>query len=124
MNEAGAFSSQIREMTTDALSYWEVRRLFYNLILAVIVVAHFIEAYPVSRETITVNGMLGLFLLAVVANVAFTAVYLADVFIQFSGFRDSRSSWRWILLLVGFAFAGILTHFVSSGMFISVSVHR
>lgn len=68
--------------------------------------------------------MLGLFLLAVVANVAFTAVYLADVFIQFSGFRDSRSSWRWILLLVGFAFAGILTHFVSSGMFISVSVHR
>ncbi|HKA34090.1 MAG TPA: hypothetical protein VKH64_12800, partial [Candidatus Binatia bacterium] len=75
MNEAGAFSSQIREMTTDALSYWEVRRLFYNLILAVIVVAHFIEAYPVSRETITVNGMLGLFLLAVVANVAFTAVF-------------------------------------------------
>jgi hypothetical protein len=44
-------------------------------------------------------------------------VYVADVFIQFSGFRASRGRWRWVLLLVGFAFAGTLTHFFTSGIF-------
>lgn len=118
MNEVGGFSSQMRELTTDALRYWEVRRLAYNLILALIVVAHFIVAYPGSKHTITVNGLLGLFLLAVLANIAFTAIYIVDIFIQFSGFRNSRASWRWILLIVGFAFAAIITHFVSTGMFV------
>jgi energy-coupling factor transporter transmembrane protein EcfT len=55
--------------------------------------------------------------LAVLANIAYSAVYVADVFIQFSGFRTSRLRWRWLLLLVGFAFAGVLTHFFSNGMF-------
>jgi len=36
------------------------------------------------------TGVLGLFLLAVLANVAYSAVYVADVFIQSSGFRASR----------------------------------
>jgi len=59
-----------------------------------------------SPTFVTFDGVLGLFLLAVLANVAYSAVYLADVFIQFSGFRASRARWRWILLGVGFAFAG------------------
>jgi len=53
----------------------------------------------------------------VVANVAYSAVYVADVFIQFSGFRNSRMQWRWALLVVGFAFAAVITHFVSAGAF-------
>jgi hypothetical protein len=58
-----------------------------------------------------------LFLLGVLANVAFSAVYLADVFVQFSGFRASRARWRWVLLGVGFSFAAVLTHFFASGVF-------
>jgi hypothetical protein len=111
-------SSQLRELTTDALSYWEIRRIFYNLILAFIVVVHFIANYPGSKGAITIDGLLGLFLLAVIANIAFTAVYLPDVFIQFSGFRESRSSWRIALLVVGFAFAAVITHLISSNLFV------
>jgi hypothetical protein len=51
------------------------------------------------------------------ANVAYSVVYVADVFIQFSGFRASRARWRWVLLIVGFAFAGVLTHFFSAAAF-------
>jgi hypothetical protein len=108
---------QLRDLTTDALRYWELRRVFYNALLAVIVLGHFAASWPASRSSVTFDGVLGLFLLAVLANVAYSAVYIADVFIQFSGFRASRARWRWVLLVVGFAFAGVLTHFMSTGMF-------
>ena len=62
-----------------------------------------------------------MFILAVLASVAYSAVYVADLFIQLSGFRERRAAWRWALLVVGFAFAAILTHFVSIGV---VSVPR
>jgi len=107
----------LRELTTDALRHWERRRLFYNLILAVIVTAHFTAAWPRSTSALTVDGLLGMFILAVLANVAYSAVYVADVFIQLSGFRDWRTRWRPILLLVGFTFAAVLTHFFSRSMF-------
>jgi hypothetical protein len=120
-NDSSLNFAQLREFTTDALRYWEVRRLFYNPILAIIVLAHFVAAWPSSRDTLTVDGALGLFLLAVLANVAYCAAYVADVFIQLSGFRASRSRWRWLLALVGFAFASVLTHFFASGIFASGS---
>jgi hypothetical protein len=108
---------QLRELITDALRYWELRRLFYNALLALIVLGHFMMAWPASRTSVTSDAVLGLFVLAVLANVAYSVVYVADVFIQFSGFRSSRARWRWVLLVVGFAFAAVLTHFVSSGAF-------
>ena len=113
--------TQLREFTTDALRYWELRRLFYNLLLAAIVAGHFIAAWPASGSTITFNGVLRLFVLAVLANIAYSAVYVADVFIQLSGFRAGRMRWRWVLLLVGFSFAAVLTHFFSTAMFSSRS---
>jgi hypothetical protein len=113
---AGVFL-HLREVVTDSLRYWERRRIFYNLVLAVIVGAHVMAAWPRSRSALTVDGVLRLFVLAVLANVAYSAVYVADVFIQVSGFRDGRAGWRWILLAVGFTFAAVLAHFVSAGLF-------
>jgi hypothetical protein len=109
--------SQLGALITDALRYWELRRVFYNALLVLIVVGHFIASWPASKRELTMDSALGLFLLAVAANIAYSAVYVADVFIQFSGFRNSRAQWRWALLAVGFAFAAVITHFVSSGAF-------
>jgi hypothetical protein len=61
--------AQLRELVTDALRYWELRRLFYNALLALIVLGHFLEAWPASKQSITFDGALGLFILAVIANV-------------------------------------------------------
>ena len=109
--------SHLRELITDALRYWELRRLFYNALLALIVLAHFAVSWPASRSSVGFDEILGLFLMAVLANVAYSAVYLADLFIQLSGFRASRTRWRWVLLGVGFTFAAVLTHFFAGGMF-------
>ena len=107
----------LRDLTTDALQYWERSRVFYNALLAVIVAAHFAAAWPRSHGSLTLDATLGLFVLAVLANVAYSTVYVADVFIQLSGFYAARPIWRRALLTVGFAFAAVLTHFFSSGMF-------
>jgi len=107
------------ELTTDALRYWELRRIFYNLLLAVIVIAHVAAAWPRSRQALTLDSALGLFILTVVANVAYSVVYAADIFIQFSGFRASRTAWRRVLMAGGFPFAGVLTHFVAANIVVA-----
>ena len=58
---------------SDAIRYWEPRRILYNLVLAAIVLACFIVALPVSKGLITLDSVLVLFLLAVLANVAYCA---------------------------------------------------
>lgn len=77
--------SDFREYFTDAIRFWEPRRVLYNLALAVIVVAYFLAGYPKSKLVLSIDFALGLFLLAVAANVAYCAAYLADIFVQASG---------------------------------------
>jgi hypothetical protein len=66
---------------------------------------------------LTTDSVLVLFLLAVVANVAYCAAYRVGIFARMSGFRELWRSARWILFAVGLTFAAILTRFASIGMF-------
>jgi hypothetical protein len=91
--------ADVREYATDAIKFWERWRLVYNLILAAI------------------DFCLGLFLLAVIANVAYCAAYIADIFAQASGFRDVWRRYRMVLFVVGTLFASIITRFIAKGMF-------
>ena len=106
-----------RESITDAIRFWEPRRLAYNALLSVIVLFYFLRAYPASKAVLTLDSILGLFLLAVLANVAYCAAYLADAFAQWSSYGDDWRQYRWILFAVGMLFAGILTRFVAIGIF-------
>jgi hypothetical protein len=99
------------------LRHWEPRRLIYNGVLGLIVLCDFFLALPTSREKLSFDLVLAFFLLAVLANIAYCAVYLADLFVQFSGLD---SAWRWgrvVLLVIGTAFAATLAHFFAKGMF-------
>jgi hypothetical protein len=111
-------AAPLREYVSDAIRFWERGRILYNLALTAIVVLHFVSAYPSSRKVLSVNFGLGVFLLAVVANVAYCAAYLVDVFAQSSAFRDVWRKYRWLLLALGTTFAAIITHFVAMGMFV------
>lgn len=108
---------QWREYLSNAIRYWEPRRIFYNVLLAAIVIIHFVKELPYSKTVLQVNSLLLLFLLAVLANVAYCAAYVPDVFAQASGLRESWLRYRWVVLVVGLAFAGVLTHFWSIAMF-------
>ena len=106
-----------REYLTNAIRYWEPRRVLYNVVLAVIVIIHFAQGLPFSRTVLQFNLFLLLFALAVLANVAYCAAYLPDVFAQTSNFRNIWLRFRWVLFCIGLAFAAVLTHFFSLSMF-------
>jgi hypothetical protein len=102
---------------TDAIRYWEPLRIGYNVVLAVIVLVYFWIGYPASKSALSGNLAQFVFILAVLANVAYCAVYLVDVFAQASGYRDVWRKFRWLLFLIGTLFAGIITHFFAMGLF-------
>jgi hypothetical protein len=110
-------TSDLRGYLTDAIKFWEPWRLVYNLALAMIVVIYFALGYPQSRTAVTIDFCLGLFLLAVIANVAYCAAYVVDIFAQASGFREVWRRYRRLLFAVGTTFAVIITRFIAMGMF-------
>src|ERR1700694_3582713 len=110
-------NANVREYVTDAIKFWERWRLVYNLALAAVVIIHFAAGYLASRTILSPDLGSGLFLLAVVANIAYCAAYIADIFAQASGFRELWQRYRWLLFAIGTTFAAIITHFVAMGMF-------
>jgi hypothetical protein len=95
--------------------------LAYHAALVVIVIVYFWIGYPGSKAELSVNSILFIFLLAVLANVAYCAASLVDVFAQASGFRETWRKIRWILFVIGLFFAGVLTRFWAVAMFASSS---
>jgi hypothetical protein len=53
------------------------------------------------------DSLLVLFVLAVLANVAYCAAYIVDVVAQISAFRSTWLRIRWMLLGLGVLFAGV-----------------
>ena len=108
-----------REALTNAIQYWEPRRIIYNLVLATVVAIHAIVSWfePGPVPAITSDAVLSLFLLAVLANVAYCAAYVPDIPAQLSGFRTEWLRLRFVVFLVGIAFAAILAHFYSRSFF-------
>ena len=89
----------------------------YNLVLAAVVLTYFAMGLPATQQLLTVNFVLFLFLLAVLANVGYCAAYAVDIFAQTSGFRERWQKFRWLLFLIGTAFAGAITGFWSMAIF-------
>lgn len=111
------FFARLSGYVANGLRYWEPRRLIYNGVLAVVVLGHFSLAWPGSRDKLSVDLVLGVFFLAVLANVAYCAAYLPDLFVQFSGFDEPWRRGRPVLLAIGTAFAATITHFFAKGLF-------
>ncbi|MEK0451688.1 MAG: hypothetical protein RL088_3956 [Verrucomicrobiota bacterium] len=107
----------MREIITDAIRYWEPRRIAYNVVLAAIVCGYFASNLPASKATLSIDGVLTLFLLAVLANGCYCAAYVADVFAQYSAFRTTWIERRWVLFALGLAIAAIMTRFFALGFF-------
>jgi hypothetical protein len=107
----------LREAVTSAIRYWEPRRLIFNIVLAVVVMACFAFNYPFSKSIISLDFVLVLFLLAVLANVAYCAAYVVDIFASASGYREQWWKLRWIIFAIGLLFAAIITRFFALGFF-------
>jgi len=110
-------NTDIREITSNAISFWERCRIIYNVVLGLIVLIYFLLGLKHHSAAFTLDGVLGFFILAVVANIFFCAAYLPDVFAQFSAFRPVWLRIRWVLFLVGLAIAAIFTRWTAISAF-------
>src|SRR2546423_15631824 len=107
----------VRDAWTAAMRYWEVRPIAYNANLAVVVAVVFVAQWPQSRLALSTDLAQTLFILAVLANVAYCAAYVVDVAAQYSGFRAAWRRYRWLLFAVGVVFASIIARFFAVGLF-------
>jgi amino acid transporter len=110
----------VRDAITVALRYWEPRRLPFNGVLFAVVAICFMIGWPASRQVLNFDSILGLFVLAVLANVAYCAAYIPDIVIQQSELREKWLRWRWLLLWVGTLFAAAITYFLTWGILANV----
>jgi hypothetical protein len=104
-----------REMLTDALRYWEWRRIAYNAVLAAVVIAHLAPEWRAFFQSFRWIELLELFVLAVLANVCYSTAYLVDLIVQYSGLRSAWLRWRWVLWVIGTSFAAAWAWICISG---------
>lgn len=94
----------------DAINYWEARRLPYNLVLAGILVLWL--AFATGLGPVTRQDLLALVVLAVLANVCYSAAYLVDLSFGSSPWRKGWRRWgRLSLWIAGTLFALVLENY-------------
>jgi hypothetical protein len=98
-------SGPFRAFLTDAIRFWEPRRLIYNLVLAVVVVIWLVASWPHFRPVFTLHSLLLLSILALLANTFYCAAYLVDIPMRSLSVGDARRRYRWLLWVVGTLFA-------------------
>lgn len=98
----------IRDALSDAIRYWELRRIVYNLVLAAVVAVPAAEYWAQIRSRISFELLLGLLVLAVLANVCYCAAYAVDLPMQLSSHGASWRRWRRVLWLFGVLFGASL----------------
>ena len=98
----------LRNALSDAIHYWELRRIVYNLALAAVVGALAVASWNQIHGRLSFELLLGLVVLAVLANVCYCAAYLVDLPMQLSSYVGTWKRWRWMLWLFGVLFGTAL----------------
>ena len=98
-------SITLKATLREAALYWEPRRIGYNLMLAVVVAAWFALTWPHLRPALSMQGLLALMFLALMANTCYCAAYLAEAAMRRAPFHASWPQVRWALWLAGTLFA-------------------
>jgi hypothetical protein len=100
---SGGFASaeSLGEIVSDAVRYWEPRRLAYNIVLVGVVATWLGATWPHFRGAFHIGALLPLSVLAGLANLCYCAAYLADLPMQYSPLRKTWRHCRWCLWLLG-----------------------
>ena len=101
----------LRGTLADAARFWEPRRILYNLILAAATIGWFAHAWPGFRKEFTVQGVIPLTVLALIANVLYCAAYFIDLPMQLTASSALWKRYRWILWVAGTMLAFAITNY-------------
>lgn len=95
----------------DAVHFWEPRRIWYNGVLTAIVFLWVAFTWPHFRPAFTLPVLGAMLLLALLANICYSAAYPPDLFMQ----SLAPSSWwrrlRQILWAIGMLFAILIENY-------------
>jgi hypothetical protein len=95
----------------DALRFWELRRIPYNLVLAAATCSWIAFTWPHFRPALQWTNFLPLLGLALLANILYCAAYLVDLPLQLSAVHAAWRRYRWALWLLGMLVAFVLTNY-------------
>ncbi len=104
-------SGPVRALFANAFRFWEMRRLFYNLALLVVVGLWIASTWPHFRPALTWNSLLIMSVLGLFANVLYCAAYLVDIPLQSSAIGDVWRRRRWMLWVLGTLLAIVLANY-------------
>jgi hypothetical protein len=96
------------EILTDSVRYWEVRRIAYNACLAVNTVVAYLSNQSKFVVKIDFGACVFLLIMAVIANLLYTAAYVPDVVMKLTIYREIWQRYRWVLFVFGTLFASLL----------------
>lgn len=100
-------SLSFRAILDDAVRYWELRRIGYNLALTTLVL--YADLVMNQGEMLSYRLILLVFL-AVVANLCYTTAYIPDLALQYSSFRPYWLKLRPLLFIAGTGLACLLAY--------------
>jgi len=101
----------LRPVFSDALRFWEVRRILYNLILAAVSFAWLAATWPHFQPALAPHSLFLLSILALIANACYCVAYLVDIPMQLADLGAVWKRYRWILWLAGTLVAFVLTNY-------------
>ena len=85
----------------DAARFWEPRRLLYNLLLLGVVLVWVTSTWPHFRPAFTLESLRIITVLALLANLCYSAAYLAEILIQNATSSVAWHRQRWAVWVVG-----------------------
>ena len=93
-----AVAPPLQDNLRDAIRYWEIRRILYNLVLAAAAVWWVVGTWPHFLPAYRMRTIPALIVLAGLANLCYCAVYVVEALVQGAGGGDAwrlRRRWLW-----------------------------
>jgi hypothetical protein len=101
----------LHQSLSEAVRFWEPRRLIYNLVLTAVALVWLVVTWPHFRPALTLSACVIFAVLALLANVCYCAAYVVDIPAQRSAFVSLWRRRRGVLWLMGTIFAVILENY-------------
>jgi hypothetical protein len=100
-----------RTSLRQAVRFWEPLRILYNAVLALFALLWLVGTWPHFRPAFTPMHLAQVAVLALLANLCYSAVYLLEFAMQWSGLRGKQRMLRWTLWSAGLLLAIVLENY-------------
>jgi hypothetical protein len=117
-NFGGVPAGSFKESLSDAIRFWEWRRIPFNAILLLVVLCWLFGTWPHFREALKLINLLRMAVLALLANLCYSAAYLVDLPLKLFIGNAGPRGWRW-----GLWSAGMLLAFVFANYWIADEIY-